>query len=95
MDNATIAVMPHLSHGSSRNGWNLCHLSNELHAQCMPHVRRVCDDLTPCVNPEQDENDSGHHTMDVVKLEGKSCHNKAVTNLVDKRTLSQLIPVIT
>jgi hypothetical protein len=83
-----MAVMPHLSHGSSRNGWNLCHLSNELHAQCVPHVRHVSDDLTPRMNPERDENNSGHHTVGVVRLEDKSCHNNAVTNLVDKRTLS-------
>ena len=82
MVNATMVVMPHLSHGSSesRNGWNLGHLSNALHTQCMPHVRRVPGDITSCLNPEQDESDSGHHTMDIVKLEEKNIHsNKAVS----------------
>jgi hypothetical protein len=70
MVNATMTVMLHLSHGSSGNGWNICHPSNALHhAQCMLHVWRVPNDLTSCMNPKQDENNFGHLTMGIVKLE--------------------------
>jgi hypothetical protein len=62
----------------------------------MRAARTVCFGRShPPHEPEQDENNSGHHTMDVVKLEDKSCHHNAVMNLVDKHTLSLLIPVIT
>jgi len=68
MANATVAVRPHRSQVSLRYGWNLLSFSG-LYSWCMFHVRPVLHNLTACMDTKQDENDSGHHTMDKVKLE--------------------------
>lgn len=67
MVSALTEIKPHMSHGFTKYGWNLCRVSI-LHSQCTLHVRRMSDNLTAYMNQEQDENDSRYHAVDVVEL---------------------------